>query len=127
MQLSALIRLKRDTLGVSEKAQLQRLKDNEFLPVKLNAWAVKTQLHNRLHQRKFELERLEHSYRQTLSSMSRYLPIHPVYGLFSLDKKLSTQTEGSVNCRKQGILQLAKSYNDLCEKLCMLSKASRAP
>ena len=82
-RLSALIRSKRDTLGVSEKAQLRRLKNNEFLQVKLNARAVKTRLRNRLHQRKFELERLERSYRQTLSGMSRYLPVHPVYGCLS--------------------------------------------
>jgi hypothetical protein len=66
-RLSALIRSRRDALGVSEKAQLRRLTDNEFLQVRLNARAVKTRLRNRLWQRKFELERLEHSYRQTLS------------------------------------------------------------
>ena len=47
--------------------------------------------------------------------------------VFLLDKKLSTHTEGSVNHREPGILQLAKTYNDLCEKLRTLSKAARAP
>jgi hypothetical protein len=73
-RLSALIRSKRDTLGVSEMAQLRRLKKNEFLQVKLNARAIKTRLRNRLRQRKFELERLERSYRQTLSGRSQLPP-----------------------------------------------------
>jgi hypothetical protein len=66
-RLSALIHSRRNALGVSDKAQLRRLKGNEFLQVKFNARAVKTRLRNRLRQRKFELERLERSYRQTLS------------------------------------------------------------
>ena len=40
-RLSALIHSKRGTLGVSEKAQLRRLRDDEFLQVKLNTRAVK--------------------------------------------------------------------------------------
>jgi hypothetical protein len=69
-RLSNLIRTKRSSLGVSEKARIRKLKDNEFLRVKLNARAVKTRLRDRLRQRKFELERLERSYRQTMNSES---------------------------------------------------------
>jgi hypothetical protein len=67
-RLSNLIRIKRSSLGVSEKSRIRRLKDNEFLRVKLNARAVKTRLRDRLRHRKFELERLERSYRQTMNS-----------------------------------------------------------
>lgn len=69
-RLSNLIRIKRNSLGVSEKSRIRNLKDNEFLQVKLNARAVKTRLRDRLRQRKFEMERLERSYRQTMNSQS---------------------------------------------------------
>ena len=67
-RLSNLIRIKRSSLGVSEKARIWRLKDDELLQVKVNARAVKTRLRDRLWHCKFELERLERSYRQTMNS-----------------------------------------------------------
>ena len=66
-RLSKLIRAKRSSLGVSDKSRISQLKNNEFLRVKLNARAVKNRLRDRLRHRKFELERLERSYRQTMN------------------------------------------------------------
>jgi hypothetical protein len=66
-RLTQSIRQKRAALGVSERATLQRLKSNVFLRIKMNARAVKWRLRDRLRQRKFELERLERSYRHTVN------------------------------------------------------------
>ena len=69
-RLSKLIRAKRGSLGVSAKSRIQQLRDNEFLRVKLNAHAIKTRLRDWLRHHKFELERLERSYRQTINGES---------------------------------------------------------
>ena len=69
-RLSKLIRAKRGSLGASAKSRIRQLRDNEFLRVKLNARAVKIRLRERLRHRKFELERLERSYRQTVNGES---------------------------------------------------------
>jgi hypothetical protein len=66
-RLTHSIRLKRAALGVAERTALQRLKGNIFLRTKMNARAVKWRLRDRLRQRKFELERLERSYRLTVN------------------------------------------------------------
>ena len=66
-RLTRSIQLKRMALGVPEQAVLQRLKSNIFLRTKMNARAVKWRLRDHLRQCKFELERLERSYRHTIN------------------------------------------------------------
>ena len=63
------IQRKRSALGVNEHVQLSQLSCNKFLQLRMNARALKQRLRDRLRQRKFELDRLERSYRQTASSM----------------------------------------------------------
>lgn len=54
-------------LGVSDTAQLNKLKNNAFLQSRMNALALKQRLRDKLRQCKFELEKLERSYRCTIN------------------------------------------------------------
>ena len=60
-------------LGFSQRADLQQLKKNVYLQVRMNARALKARLRDRLRQRKFELEKLERSYRNTVNGKFIYL------------------------------------------------------
>ncbi|KIJ04760.1 hypothetical protein PAXINDRAFT_21945, partial [Paxillus involutus ATCC 200175] len=60
------LRRRREGLGVTGRAKLVALRGNVFLQVRMNALAVKTRIRDRLRQRKFELERIERAYRQTV-------------------------------------------------------------
>ena len=60
---------KENTLGVSEKHQLRSLLKSPFLAKKMNARALKIRIRERLRARKFELDRLERSYRKQRSGM----------------------------------------------------------
>lgn len=68
-KIIAAIHRKRSALGVNERVQLSQLSRSKFLQLRMNARALKQRLRDRLRQRKFELDRLERSYRQTASSM----------------------------------------------------------
>lgn len=61
--------LKFSTLGVHESIELISLKSNKYLTARMNALALKHRLRDRLRQRKFEMERLERSYRRTMNGM----------------------------------------------------------
>jgi hypothetical protein len=65
----ALNKLKRHhaVLGVEQVHDLQRLRKNKYLILRMNAFTLKTHIHERLRQRKFELEHIERAYRQTLA------------------------------------------------------------
>ena len=67
VKLQDSVRRRRTALGVGQRAALQRIRDSLFLQIRMNARAVKTRIRDRLRQRKFELERLERSYRQVVS------------------------------------------------------------
>jgi hypothetical protein len=56
---------KKMMLGVSEQADLRKLQHNTFLRLRMNALALKQRIRDRLRQRKFEIERLERSYRRS--------------------------------------------------------------
>lgn len=68
--LHDLRRSKLNALGVSETTQLKRLRDDVFLRSRMNALAIKQRLRDRLRQRKFEIEKLERSYRRTINGTS---------------------------------------------------------
>lgn len=56
-----------DALGVDAKHQLRRLVKSPFLSKRMNARALKIRIRERLHSRKFELDRLERSYHKQQS------------------------------------------------------------
>ncbi|KAL6298593.1 hypothetical protein BKA93DRAFT_820298 [Sparassis latifolia] len=109
-RIASALKRKKAALGIGERAQLMRLARNVFLRIRMNARAIKHRIRDRLHQRKFELERLEHSYRQTINN-----------------NKLSTHAESSIKRREPGILKLAKTYNDLCMQMSTLIRQRKAP
>jgi hypothetical protein len=63
------LRRRRAALGTEDKVNLERMKKDIYLTVRLNALAIKTRIRDRLRQRKFELERLERSYRATVNGV----------------------------------------------------------
>ncbi|KIJ12672.1 hypothetical protein PAXINDRAFT_14434 [Paxillus involutus ATCC 200175] len=64
--LLEMLRRQREGVGVTGHAKLAALRGNVFLQVHMNALAVKTRIRDRLRQRKFELERIEWAYCQTV-------------------------------------------------------------
>ena len=54
-------------LGVNEKQELRGLEENPFLRVRMNALALKQWLRDRLRHRKFEMSRMERSYRHSVN------------------------------------------------------------
>jgi hypothetical protein len=69
-RIADIIQKRRHSLGVSDQANLQGLRSNAYLRIRMNARAVKTRLRDRLRSRKFEIEKLERSYRRTVNGMS---------------------------------------------------------
>ncbi|KIJ08728.1 hypothetical protein PAXINDRAFT_88440, partial [Paxillus involutus ATCC 200175] len=106
--LLEMLRRRREGLGVTGRAKLVALRGNVFLQVHMNALAVKTRIRDRLRQCKFELERIEQAYRQTVGG------------------KLHSHAEASVKRREPTLLQLVTTYNGLCDKLMALIRQRKA-
>ncbi|KAG1772840.1 hypothetical protein EV702DRAFT_976390 [Suillus placidus] len=105
------LRRRRAALGMEDKVNLEKMKKDTYLTVRLNALAIKTRIRDRLRQRKFELERLERSYRATVNA----------------ERKLHANTQHSIKRREPGILKLITTYNSLCSQLRSLIQRRRAP
>lgn len=75
LRLEQGLQRKRSVLGIHEQADLQKLQNNAFLRLRMNALALKQRLRDRLRQRKFEIEKLEHSYRR--STNGKDFPLNP--------------------------------------------------
>jgi hypothetical protein len=69
-KLADSVHRKRAALRIGQRAALQKMKDDVFLKTQMNARALKTRIRDCLHQRKFELEQLERSYRHVVNSES---------------------------------------------------------
>ncbi|KAG2068987.1 hypothetical protein BDR04DRAFT_1129041 [Suillus decipiens] len=104
------IRHCRSALGVEDKAELEKMKKDIYLTARLNAHAVKTHIQDRLCQQKFELERLERSYRASINA-----------------EKLHTNMQHSIKRHKPGILKLVLTYNGLCSHICSLIQQWQVP
>lgn len=65
--MSATIRNRIAALGATELTNLHRLRSNEYVRLRMNALALKQRIRDRLRQRKFELERFEREYRNTMN------------------------------------------------------------
>ncbi|KAG6914013.1 hypothetical protein DXG01_002922 [Tephrocybe rancida] len=101
---------KQSALGVTDHAQLEKLLNNPFLTARMNALALKQHLRDRLRTRKFELDRLERSFRKQVN-----------------DQKVDAHTAASVKSRKPAISKLACSYNALCDTMQQLFNKGKAP
>ncbi|KAF7965549.1 hypothetical protein HWV62_42898 [Athelia sp. TMB] len=98
------------SLGVAQSAVLASLKSNKYLTVRMNALALKHRLRDRLRQRKFEMERLERSYRRTMNEI-----------------KNTKHIEGAVKRRAPTIQNIARKYNDLCGQIAKMVQQNTAP
>jgi hypothetical protein len=67
--LKTTVTLKKSSMGIDNALNLNRLKNDEFLRLRANARATKISLRQKLVARKFEIGRLERSYRVTSSGM----------------------------------------------------------
>jgi hypothetical protein len=68
-RIADIIQKRKCSLGVSDLTNLQGLRNNAYLRIRMNARAVKMRLRDRLRCRKFEIEKLERSYRRTVNGM----------------------------------------------------------
>ncbi|KAG1841751.1 hypothetical protein F4604DRAFT_1884868 [Suillus subluteus] len=91
-----LIDARLSALGVEDKAELEKMKKDIYFTARLNARAVKTHIRDCLHQQKFELERLERSYRASINA-----------------EKLHANTQHSIKHCEPSILKLVLTYNGL--------------
>ncbi|THU96399.1 hypothetical protein K435DRAFT_819451 [Dendrothele bispora CBS 962.96] len=98
------------SLGLQERAQVKRLTKSPFLTKRMNARALKMRLRERLRARKFELDRLERSFRKQRS-----------------EQQLNEHTRDSIRRREPGISALATKYNKLCDEMTTLIRQKRAP
>ena len=69
LRLQQGVRRKRGELGVAEKANLAVLRNDAFLHLRMNALALKQRIRDRLRQRKFEIDKLERSYRRSANGL----------------------------------------------------------
>ncbi|KAG6821650.1 hypothetical protein H0H92_001640, partial [Tricholoma furcatifolium] len=104
------IKRKEATLGVDERADLQALVINPYLTTMLNALAVKQRLRDKLRSRKFEMDRVERSFRKQVN-----------------DQKVNDHTEASVKRRDPPITKLAGTYNQLQAQLAAMVEKGVAP
>jgi hypothetical protein len=66
-------------LGVKERTKLEKLLGSPFIAARMNARALKLRLRERLCSRKFELDRIERSYRNHVNGMSLQHFIFHIY------------------------------------------------
>ncbi|KAJ7059947.1 hypothetical protein C8F01DRAFT_989075 [Mycena amicta] len=91
---------KERALGVPGQKLLKKISRSEYLSLRMNARALKTRLRDRLRSRKFELDRVERSFRRLVN-----------------EQKLYSHTESAVKRREPTIRNLNKQYNEMCAKI----------
>ncbi|KAG6913748.1 hypothetical protein DXG01_004554 [Tephrocybe rancida] len=109
-ELATRIRNKQSILGVTDRARLKNLTNNPFLAARMNALALKQRLRDRLRARKFEMERLECSFRKQVN-----------------DHKVDAYTASSIKQREPAITKVAHSFNVLCDTMEDLFNKGKAP
>ncbi|KAG6806746.1 hypothetical protein H0H92_006362 [Tricholoma furcatifolium] len=109
-ELQSTIRRKENVLGVDDRAKLQALVNSPYIATMVNALAVKQRLRDKLRSRKFELDRVERSFRKQVN-----------------DQKVDDHTEASVQRRDPSISKLAVTYNKLQVKLVDMIRKGVAP
>lgn len=66
-------------LGVEEKKELKNLKASPYLHDYMNAHALKQHICDCLHQRKFELDCLQHDYHQAINGKCTYVSLSTTF------------------------------------------------
>ena len=89
--LKKTINTKKAALSADGRLDLQKLMDDKFLRCRMNALALKQRIHDRLRQRKFELEALDRAYRSSVNRMSQsYFSFKSEYSSGRCRKKITT-------------------------------------
>jgi len=101
---------KREKLSIDGRLNLQRLIDNEFLQMRMNALALKQRIRDKLRYRKFELDNLVRSYQKTSNQL-----------------KLDQNANQQIKRKEPGIQALVRKYNALCLELEKMIKQKKAP
>ncbi|RDB16024.1 hypothetical protein Hypma_003465 [Hypsizygus marmoreus] len=101
---------KERALGIEDRVELQRLLKSPFIATRMNARALKQRLRDKLRFCKFELDRLERSFRKQVN-----------------DEKVNAHTASSVSRREPSIQRLAQDYNRLCDKMAKMIQERKAP
>ncbi|KAJ7220486.1 hypothetical protein GGX14DRAFT_532534 [Mycena pura] len=94
------LRDKEAALGVVEHQELKKLGKSNYIRLRMNARAMLRRMRDRLRSRKFELDRVERSFRRLVN-----------------DNKLYSHTEAAVKRRNPTISKLNTQYNKLCAEL----------
>ncbi|KIK54577.1 hypothetical protein GYMLUDRAFT_249302 [Collybiopsis luxurians FD-317 M1] len=101
---------KEKSLGASANDAICHLLNSNYLNKRMNALALLMQVREHLRLRKFELDRLEHSYRKQRS-----------------EQRINEHTQDSVRQWEPAIAVLARKYNALCEDMRQLIDQHKAP
>jgi hypothetical protein len=113
-------------LGVQEKQSLRTLGKSKYLNLRMNARALKQRLRDRLRSRKFELDKVERSFRRLVNGKSISDTTNTLTDLCP-DQKLYSHTESAVKRREPAISKLNAQYNKLCTELAQVIKNGDAP
>ncbi|KAF9236945.1 hypothetical protein BU15DRAFT_76430 [Melanogaster broomeanus] len=97
-------------LGIEETKQLKKLHCSPYLCCCMNARALKQRLQDRLRQRKFEIEHIEHDHCKAIN-----------------EQKLHKHISNALNRREPAILSLVSQYNSLCDNMKTYIKDGNAP
>ncbi|KAK6987448.1 hypothetical protein R3P38DRAFT_2574747 [Favolaschia claudopus] len=108
---TATLKRKEKALGVEDRANLAHLTKSKFIAKRMNARAIKHRLREKLRARKFELDRVERTYRRKKKT----------------EHKLKTHIEDAVARRDPSIQTLVRQYNTLCKEMKKLVKERKAP
>ncbi|KAJ7079204.1 hypothetical protein C8R44DRAFT_754712 [Mycena epipterygia] len=104
------LRQKEAALGVHEKQALTHLGKSKYMGFRMNVRALKRRIRDRLCSRKFELDKIERSFRRLVN-----------------DQKLYSHTESAVKRRELTIAKLNTQYNKLCTDMAQAIKDGHAP
>ncbi|KAJ7687669.1 hypothetical protein B0H16DRAFT_1670060 [Mycena metata] len=104
------LRRKEGELGVTERQDLKKLLNSQYMRLVMNARALKLRLVQRLQHRKFEMDPVERACRRLLN-----------------DAKLHAHTEAAVKRREPNISRTCSEYNKLCTQLQKLINEGQAP
>ena len=80
------LRCKHHALGIDERENLANATRSKYIHLRMNAQALKQRIRDRLCQQKFEIEWLEHAYRQMVNGGSCLFPPGALLTMFSRAK-----------------------------------------
>lgn len=123
------VKILRNRLSVDGRLDLARLIKDKYLQRRMNARTLKMRILQRLRERKFELEQMQHSYRNVLNGKSCPLFFDRSFILLIgiQDKKLANHIRSATKRRDPTIQKLTKTYNSLVAEIETMIRDGKAP